>query len=75
MACNKQPKPVHQLTAAQFDKLFKTEDDCIRYLVARRWPNGVRCPRCGSERVYPVSTMDSTGSATLARMRAIASLT
>ena len=60
MARKKQPKPkaVHQLTAAQFDALFQTPDDCIRYLVARRWPEGVRCPRCGSERVYPVSTME-----------------
>ena len=51
MARKKQPKPkaVHQLTAAQFDALFQTEDDCIRYLVARRWPEGVRCPRCGAE--------------------------
>ena len=30
----RRPKPVHQLTAAQFDALFKTEDDCIAYLVA-----------------------------------------
>jgi transposase-like protein/IS1 family transposase len=57
MAREKRPKPVHQLTAKQFDTLFKTEDDCIRYLVVRRWPNGVRCPRCDSERVYPVKTM------------------
>jgi transposase-like protein len=57
MARNKQPRPVHQLTAGQFDKLFKTEENCIRYLIARRWPEGVRCPRCGSERIYPVSTM------------------
>jgi transposase-like protein len=42
------PKAVHQLTAPQFDALFKTEDDCIAYLVVRRWPNGVSCPRCGS---------------------------
>jgi hypothetical protein len=34
----RRPKPVHQMTAAQFDALFKTEDDRIRYLVARRWP-------------------------------------
>jgi transposase-like protein len=42
------PKAVHQLTAPQFDALFKTEDDCIAYLVVRRWPQGVVCPRCGS---------------------------
>src|SRR5271166_163442 len=49
MAREKQPKPVHQLTAAQFDRLFQTEEDCIRYLVVRRWPEGIRCPRCGAE--------------------------
>src|SRR5208283_5357134 len=48
MARRKQPKPVHQLTAAQFDALFKTEEKCISYLVARRWPQGVVCPRCGN---------------------------
>ncbi len=52
MAREKQPKAVHQMTAAQFDALFKTEDDCISYLVARRWPEGVKCPRCGNEAVY-----------------------
>jgi transposase-like protein len=52
MAREKQPKAVHQMTAAQFDALFKTEDNCIAYLVARRWPEGVRCPRCGNDAVY-----------------------
>jgi IS1 family transposase/transposase-like protein len=45
----KQPKPVHQLSAAEFDALFPDEDACCAYLVARRWPEGVRCPRCGAE--------------------------
>jgi transposase-like protein len=52
MARQKQPKPVHQMTAAQFDALFKTEDDCKAYLVTRRWPQGVHCPRCGNDAVY-----------------------
>jgi transposase-like protein len=52
MARQKQPKAVHQLTAAQFDALFKTEDDCIKYLIVRRWPTGVVCPRCGNPSVY-----------------------
>jgi transposase-like protein len=52
MAREKQPKPVHQMTAAQFDNLFKSEDDCAAYLVARRWPEGPRCPRCGNPAVY-----------------------
>ena len=36
----KHPKPVHGLTAAQFDAMFQTENDCISYLVARSWPEG-----------------------------------
>lgn len=30
---------------------FADADNCLNYLVARRWPNGVICPRCGSDKV------------------------
>jgi transposase-like protein len=48
------PKPVHQLTSAQFDRMFPVDDEdaCKAYLRARRWPQGVRCPRCGNPAVY-----------------------
>ena len=26
---------------------FSDADNCVAYLVARRWPNGVTCPTCG----------------------------
>jgi transposase-like protein len=52
----KKPKAVHQLTAAQFDALFQTEEDCVRYLVARRWPEGAVCPRCGNPKVYALAS-------------------
>ncbi len=52
MARRKQPKPVHQLTASQFEAMFPHEDACKAYLQARRWPEGVRCPRCGNPAVY-----------------------
>jgi hypothetical protein len=40
-------------TLDAFDKQFPTDDACKAYLVQKRWPNGVRCPRCGaSEKVY-----------------------
>ena len=48
----KRPKPVPQMTAAQFDAAFPDEEACKAYLVARRWPEGVRCPRCGNPAVY-----------------------
>jgi transposase-like protein len=44
-----------QMTVSQFEKLFPTDDACKQYLVARRWPKGVRCPRCDNENVHPVS--------------------
>lgn len=31
---------------------FQTEDDCKAYLVERRWPSGVACPRCGNVKVW-----------------------
>jgi len=35
---------------------FADADNCVRYLVARRWPNGVTCPTCGRADVsYVVS--------------------
>src|SRR5580700_9278374 len=30
---------------------FASPDNCHDYLVARRWPDGVVCPRCGSKNV------------------------
>jgi transposase-like protein len=32
----------------QFEDLFKSEDDCIRYLIQVRWPNGFICEKCQS---------------------------
>jgi transposase-like protein len=43
---------IHQLTIAQFEAMFPNEDACSEYLVANRWPDGVRCPRCGNENVH-----------------------
>ena len=30
---------------------FSSPKNCREYVVARRWPNGVECPRCGSTKV------------------------
>lgn len=54
----RRPKPVPQMTAAQFDAMFATEEACKAYLVARRWPSGVTCARCNSgEKIHPVKSM------------------
>jgi transposase-like protein len=41
-------KHIHQLTAAQFDTAFPDEAACCAYLVGKRWPKGIHCPRCGA---------------------------
>src|ERR1700678_4350291 len=53
---SKQPKPVPQLTVAEFEEMFPDEDACRAYLVARRWPEGVQCPRCGNPAVYDLKS-------------------
>ncbi|HLH76617.1 MAG TPA: IS1595 family transposase [Candidatus Binataceae bacterium] len=43
------------LSFDEFDRQFPTDEACKAYIVAKRWPNGVRCPRCGhsfGNRVY-----------------------
>jgi transposase-like protein len=30
---------------------FSSPDNCHKYLIGRRWPDGIRCPRCGGETV------------------------
>jgi Transposase zinc-ribbon domain len=49
MARAKQPPQIVQLTAPQ-----STPCSPMRkaYLHARRWPDGVHCPRCGNPKVY-----------------------
>jgi transposase-like protein len=35
---------------------FQTENDCKAFLVERRWPDGVYCPRCGNTKVWEVKS-------------------
>ena len=48
---------IHQMTFAQWEAAFPNEEACATYLVLHRWPVGVRCPRCGSDRVSEAGTM------------------
>jgi transposase-like protein len=50
------PKAIDHLTASQFFSRFPDEDACKRYLMQCRWPEGVRCPRCGNDDLYDASS-------------------
>ena len=39
-------------TLSEAIRYFSSPDHCREYMVARRWPNGVSCPVCGSKSVY-----------------------
>ena len=45
----RRPKPIHQLSVADFERMFPDEEACCAYLVGRRWPKGIKCPRCGAD--------------------------
>jgi hypothetical protein len=42
-------------TAAEFNRQFSTEEACWDYLVKLRWPEGFRCPDCGSPKAWLTS--------------------
>ncbi len=39
-------------TIRQIQERFRTQEDCLAYIVEMRWSGGVTCPRCGNDRVY-----------------------
>jgi transposase-like protein len=40
-------------TLMEFEEQFATEGACRLYLEQLRWPDGFRCPRCGSTQAWP----------------------
>ena len=40
------------MTFNEFMRTFPDETSCRQFLVDRRWPKGVTCPRCGNEKPY-----------------------
>jgi transposase-like protein len=42
-------------TQLDFEKRFATEEACRSYLLALRWPDGFRCPRCNGPKAWLTS--------------------
>lgn len=45
------PLPAPQ-TLPEFSRAFHSEEACVDYLFALRWPDGFKCYKCGDERGY-----------------------
>ena len=43
------------LTLQALEREFGSEEQCLAYVVRLRWPQGVRCARCGSARVWKLA--------------------
>jgi len=39
---------------------FATDEQCLAYLEAMRWPDGVRCPVCGNNRISRIERKSDT---------------
>lgn len=40
------------ISIINFRKQFKTEKDCLKYLVDLKWSNGFKCVKCGHDQYY-----------------------
>ena len=43
-------------TLLEFERRFGTEQACREYLLALRWPEGFRCPRCAAGKGWPLQS-------------------
>jgi hypothetical protein len=51
-------RPDFPRTLAEFQSRFAAEEDCRRYLMACRWPDGFHCPRCGKREACELATRE-----------------
>ncbi|MGA2876519.1 MAG: IS1595 family transposase [Nitrososphaerales archaeon] len=42
-------------------KNFATEDQAIEHLIRQRWPDGIRCVKCDSDRISRITSTGKTG--------------
>ena len=49
------------MSQIKLPKQFDTEEKCITFLETMRWPEGVRCPKCGHDRISRFQASGKTG--------------
>jgi len=49
------------MKGGKLPKQFETEEKCVAFLEALRWPEGVNCPKCGNDRISRFQTSGKTG--------------
>ena len=56
----KKAQTVKQMTLPEFERKFATDEKCREYLMDRRWPEGVTCPRCVNPNVHESKTKEGS---------------
>ncbi len=49
-------RPNFPRTLLEFQRRFSGDEDCRRYLLESRWPDGYSCPRCNHREAYELSS-------------------
>jgi transposase-like protein len=49
----------HSLSLIEVEREFGTEEQCLAYAAAARWPEGVRCLKCDSDKVSSFKTNET----------------
>lgn len=49
------PEPRQEFNLTELIERFGSEDRCHAYLEELRWPDGVRCPRCDSDKISRIA--------------------
>jgi transposase-like protein len=55
---SRKPTFTQEMNLVELVEQFGSEDKCRAYLEALRWPNGVRCIRCGSTKISRIKARD-----------------
>lgn len=46
----------NEITFSEFQRRFNSEAACYLHLYQMKWPNGFRCPICGNDTAYEITT-------------------
>lgn len=61
------------MTLIEFQRKYRTEEDCIQAIFQARWPRSFSCPKCGHDFGYRLSQRRSVQCASCRRQTSITS--
>jgi len=50
------PRPSFPKTIFEFNRQFSSEEECLKFMIQSRWPDGFVCPKCGHNLYFWIDT-------------------